>query len=281
MAETLIKRVGGKIKIREWIKSCLPAHSIYCEPFGGSFAVGFSMPKADGVKYRLVYNDLDANVSNMFRVLREKSDQLQRAIDLTPYSRKEFVDAIEYIEGKKYLTNNDDVEWARNYIIYNRQSMFGKEDGTWCVSRRGENSAITWKNLPDCVQECAIFFKSVFVEHLDFKECMKKWDDEQTLFYLDPPYENVEKNFYRVNKKHGFDHEELFDTVMKMKGSCAISYYDSDFVRSMYREDLGFKIYEKIVYKHMQKQEVKDKATELLLVKSVKPLMFASDVIEF
>ena len=281
MAETIIKRVGGKIKLREWIKSCLPSHSIYCEPFGGSFAVGFSMPKADGTKYRLVYNDLDANVSNMFYVLREKSADLVRAIELTPYSRLDFDKSIAYIENKEFLFDDNKVEWARNYIIYNRQSMFGKEDGTWCVSRRGENIALTWANLPQCISDCARFFKSVFVEHLDYKKCMKKWDDEETLFYLDPPYEKVEKNFYHVNKADGFDHCELHKEVLNTKGSCAISYYDSEFVRDMYAEKDGFKIYEKQVLKHMQKQAVKDKATELLIVKSNKPLMFVADGIKF
>jgi DNA adenine methylase len=268
MAETIIKRVGGKIKIREWIKSNLPPHSIYCEPFGGSFAVGFVMPKPDGSNYRLVYNDLDSNVYNMFRVLREKSDELINAISLTPYSREEFDKAVSYIESKVYLAENDMVEWARNYIVYNRQSMFGKEDGTWCVSRNGENIAITWKNLPECISECADFFKSVFVEHLDYKECIRKWDDEKALFYLDPPYVDVEKDFYHVNKDAGFSHIELFETACAIKGSCAISYYDSSFVRDLYKESLGFKFFEKKVVKHMQKNKNKDAATEVLIVKT-------------
>lgn len=267
MAQTIIKRVGGKIKLRSWIKSLLPKHTLYCEPFGGSFAVGFIMPQADGVKYRLVYNDLDSNVYNMFCVLREKSDELIKAIDLTPYSREEFEKAIDYIENKKHQNQHADVEWARNYIIYNRQSMFGKEDGTWCVSRNGENIALTWRGLPECISNCAIFFKSVYVEHLDYQDCIKKWDDTNTLFYLDPPYEKVEKKFYHVNKKDGFDHLKLFDVVQNIKGSCAISYYDSEFIRDVYKESLGYKIYEKHTLKHMQKQKTKDSTIEVLIVK--------------
>lgn len=267
MPHTIIKRVGGKIKMREWIKSHLPSHSIYCEPFGGSFAVGFSMPKPNGSSYRLVYNDLDNHVYNLFSVLRNNKMSLIDAISFTPYSRKEFDHANEYINNKKYLHDNDSIEWARNYIIFNRQSMFGKEDGTWCVSRKGENSPLTWMNLPALIHDSAEFLKHVFIENLDYKNCIKKWDTNETCFYIDPPYEKVEKNFYHVNKQSGFNHEDLFELVCSLHGNCAISYYDSKYIRDMYKTSLGFRIYEKRVFKHMQKLAVKDEATEILIVK--------------
>lgn len=245
----------------------LPKHKIYCEPFGGSFAVGFSMPKPNNSNYRLVYNDLDNHVYNLFKTLRQNKLQLIESIELTPYSRSEFNRANEYIHEKKYLDDQDNVEWARNYIIFNRQSMFGKEDGTWCVARKGENSPLTWNKLPELIATCADFLRHVFIENLDYKKCINKWDDQNTLFYLDPPYEKVEKSFYHVNKKNGFDHIELFNVVNSIKGSCAISYYDSEFIRDMYKESLGYKIFEKEVFKHMQKQKIKDKVKEVLIVK--------------
>lgn len=274
MAQTIIKRVGGKVKIRTWIKDLLPEHSLYCEPFGGSFAVGFAMPKADGSKYRLVYNDLDSNVYNLFYVLRNHKNEFIEKVELTPYGREEFDKANEYILSKQFIKNVDRVEWARNYLIYNRQSMFGKEDGTWSISRQGENICLTWANLPKFIDEWASFFKSVFVENLDYKECIRKWDDKDGLFYIDPPYENVEKNFYHVNKQDGFDHTELFKLVCATSASCAISYYDSEFVRDMYKENLGFKFYSKQVVKHMQKKSNKEKVIEVLIVKTDKPYMF-------
>jgi DNA adenine methylase len=266
MADTIIKRVGGKVKLREWIKSLLPKHTLYCEPFGGSFAVGFAMPKPDG-EYRLIYNDLDSHVWNLFRVLRNHKDAFLEKIELTPYSREEFNKSVEYIESEIDFAKEDPVEWARNYLIYNRQSMFGKEDGTWCVSRTGENICLSWAGLPSFISQCANFFREVYIENLDYVECTKKWDCPQCLFYLDPPYKGVEKNFYHVNKKDGFDHTGMAKVVKNLKGSVAISYYDSEFVRGLYSELDGFEYHMKSVVKNMQTKKEKDIETEILIVR--------------
>lgn len=266
MADTIIKRVGGKVKLRDWIKGLLPKHTLYCEPFGGSFAVGFVLPKPDG-EYRLVYNDLDSHVWNLFRVLRDYKDVFLEKLELTPYSREELEKAVEYIESKRDFIKEDPVEWARNYLIYNRQSMFGKEDGTWCVSRTGENICLSWATLPPFVAKCAKFFKEVYIENLDYKECIKKWDCPEALFYLDPPYENVEKMFYHVNMTDGFNHKDMAKYIDSIKGSVAISYYDSPFIRQLYPESKGYSFYEKSVVKHMQTSDKKDTAVEVLVVK--------------
>jgi len=254
------------VKIRDWIIKLLPVHTVYCEPFGGSFAVGFAMPQSDA-NYRLVYNDLDSHVWNLFRVLRDYKEEFLQKVELTLYSREELEKAVEYIESERDFIKENPVEWARNYLIYNRQSMFGKEDGTWCVSRTGENICLSWAALPDFIDRCAKFFKGVYIENLDYIECIKKWDCQETLFYLDPPYKDVEKAFYHVNKTEGFDHKALSEVVKKIDGSCAISYYDSPFIRSLYTESDGFVFYEKNVVKHMQKMEKKSSATEVLIVK--------------
>lgn len=145
--------------------------------------------------------------------------------------------------------------------------MFGKEDGTWCVSRLGENICLSWASLPPFIDECAAFFKEVYVEHLDYKECMKKWDCSEALFYIDPPYESVEKDFYHVNKEEGFSHKDLSEVIKKSTASCAISYYDSPFIRSLYLENDGFEFYETKVTKHMQTIKKKSIATEVLIIK--------------
>jgi DNA adenine methylase len=266
MADTIIKRVGGKVKLRDWIKRLLPKHTLYCEPFGGSFAVGFVLPKTDG-KYRLIYNDLDSHVWNLFRVLREHKDAFIEKVELTPYSREDFEKAVEYIESKRDFIKENPVEWARNYLIYNRQSMFGKEDGTWCVSRTGENICLSWAGLPRFIDRCARFFKGVYIENLDYKECIKKWDCPEALFYLDPPYENVEKMFYHVNMTDGFIHEDMAKYLDGVQGSIAISYYYSPSIENLYPASKGYTIYRKSVVKHMQTLEEKDSAEEILIVK--------------
>lgn len=255
------------MKIREWIKSNLPHHQIYCEPFGGSFAVGFIMPTPNLTSYRLVLNDSDKHVWNLFRVLRDYRQEFLEKIAASPYSREDFDRSVEYIRSKRDFEKENPVDWARMYIIYNRQSMMGKEDGTWAIARQGENFCLTWASIPSLIREVADFFKNVFVERMDYKECIAKWDSPETLFYLDPPYEGVEKDFYEVNKKDGFDHKGMADLLKTIKGSFAVSYYDSKYIRDLYPVSEGFVIHEKSVLKHMQTTKKKDSVTELLIVR--------------
>lgn len=263
MANTIVKRVGGKNKLAEWICSHLPAHNVYCEPFSGSFAVGMSLPKPSGTKYRKVFNDIDGHLSNFFAVLRDHTNELVNMISLSPYSRSDFYKAHEYITSNKDFSQDDPVERARQFLIYNRQSIFGKETDTWCIARKGENIAYTWANLPSDLKSAAEALQGVYIENLDYKDLLPKWDSPTTLLYMDPPYLDVEKDFYQVNKKNGFDHEELAKLALSVEASFVISYYDSEQIRDLYP---GCKFETKEVIKHMQTSQ-KNKATELLIIK--------------
>lgn len=78
---------GGKFRIAQWIINQFPEHLCYVEPFGGGGSV---LLRKSPAKIE-VYNDLNGGVVNFFRVLRERPADLIAAIELTPYSRKEFI----------------------------------------------------------------------------------------------------------------------------------------------------------------------------------------------
>src|SRR2546425_7787302 len=88
----------------------------YCEPFGGSAAVLLNRAPSPVE----TYNDIDGEVSNFFRVLREKGGELIRAIGLTPFSREEFFIACS-TNGHKI----PDLERARRFFIRARQVRTG------------------------------------------------------------------------------------------------------------------------------------------------------------
>lgn len=82
-----IRYHGGKFRLASWIIPQMPEHVCYVEPFGGAAGVLLQKPRS----YAEVYNDLDGEVVNLFRVLRdaEMNQRLQDACMLTPYSRDE------------------------------------------------------------------------------------------------------------------------------------------------------------------------------------------------
>ena len=82
---------GGKYSHLDWLLPLLPETTHYCEPFGGSAAVLINRKPAPVE----TYNDIDGEVVNFFRVLREQKEELLEAIGLTPFSREELRFAIK------------------------------------------------------------------------------------------------------------------------------------------------------------------------------------------
>lgn len=82
---------GGKWKLAPWIIQNMPAHRTYVEPFGGAASVLLRKPRS----YAEVYNDLDGDLVNLFRVTRDRGEELIRALELTPFAKDEFLGAYE------------------------------------------------------------------------------------------------------------------------------------------------------------------------------------------
>ena len=80
---------GGKWLLGPWILSHFHAHRVYVEPFGGGGSVLLRKPRS----YAEIYNDLDSDVVNFFRVARDRGDELRRLLFMTPFARDEFVSA--------------------------------------------------------------------------------------------------------------------------------------------------------------------------------------------
>ena len=86
-----VRLVWRKIIASDWLLPLLPDCHHYCEPFAGSGAVLLNRDPSPVE----TFNDLDGEVVNFFRVLREEKERLIEAIGLTPFAREEFALACE------------------------------------------------------------------------------------------------------------------------------------------------------------------------------------------
>lgn len=73
----------------------------------------------------------------------------------------------------------------------------------------------------------------VMIEHLDWSQCIQKYDRAATLFYLDPPY--YEKPCYKYNFTHE-DFVSLSSTLTNIKGKFFLSLNDCDPVREIFSQ---------------------------------------------
>ncbi len=229
---------GGKYSHLDWLLPLLPDTRHYCEPFGGSAAVLINRIPADIE----TYNDIDGEVVNFFRVLREHPDELVRQIGLTPFSRRELEIAVS--EPTAELT---DIERARRFFVRARQVRTGLAQtasvGRWahCVltSRAGMAGAVSrWLGSIEDLPAIAQRLLRVQIESAPAIEVIERYDSEETLFYCDPPYPHdsrTDTNAYAYELTDD-EHRQVAIVLRKVKGRVALSGYDSKLYNELYHD---------------------------------------------
>src|SRR5690606_23548164 len=179
---------GGKFNHLAWLLPLLPNTRHYCEPFGGSAAVLLNREPSPVE----TYNDVDGEVVNFFRVLRDQQEELIKAIGLTPFSREEL-----RIASEESLEGVSDLERARRFFVRARQVRTGLAQtasaGRWAhcklTSRAGMAGAVSrWLGSVEGLSEIVQRLLRVQIENAPAIEVIQRYDSPETLFYCDPPY---------------------------------------------------------------------------------------------
>ena len=242
---------GGKFSHLDWLLPLLPDCLHYCEPFAGSGAVLLNRDPSPVE----TYNDIDGEVVNFFKVLREEKDALIEQIALTPFSREEFGIACELDPN---LTN---LERARRFYIRARQVRTGLAQtasiGRWAncknTSRSGMSGVVSrWLGGVEQLDFIAERLLRVQIENRPAIDIIKLYDSKETLFYCDPPYIHETRG---DTKAYGFemtdfDHRDLAKTLNSIEGLAAISNYDCDLMDELYPASKWTKVYslEKVIH---------------------------------
>ena len=191
--KSILKYPGAKNRLTPWICEYIPKHDVYVEPFAGSLAVFFNKQRS----HIETVNDIDEEIVNFFRILRDRSDELERAIEFTPFSRSEYKAA--------YEPSYDDLERARRFAVK------------------------CWSELPEIMKLATERLKGVQIENLPALELIKRYDTEDVFIYADPPYlHGTRKNYLYKHEMKYADHEKLLNVLVKHPGKILLSGYDND-----------------------------------------------------
>jgi DNA adenine methylase len=215
----------------------MPPHRVYVELYGGAGSVLLRKP----LSYVEVYNDIDSEMVNVFRVLRDHPQELVRAIDLTPYSREEYELALEVSE--------DPVERARRCVVrmcmghsgvgsqYDLAGGNGRPPGfSTGELLKGGVHAKSWGSLVDALAGIVDRVKGVTIEHKEALDLIPVWDSPGTVFYADPPYlpdVRRKKSVYKYEMTEE-QHIALAQALNRVKGSALVSGYDSPLYNDLY-----------------------------------------------
>ena len=220
----VLRWFGGKWRLAPWIISHFPKHRVYVEPFGGAGSVLMRKERSCAE----VWNDLEGEIVNLFRVLRsDNASRLVEMLRLTPFARDEF--------DLAYELASDPVERARRLVI--RSFMgFGSTSANFQSpgfransNRSGSTPAHDWTNYPDALRLVVERLSGVVIESRDAGNVIRQHDGVDTLHYIDPPYVHDT----RIQPQtHGYAHEmddeahsELLETLQSVKGMVVLSGY--------------------------------------------------------
>lgn len=234
---------GGKWRLAPWIISHFPPHRVYVEPFGGAGSVLMRKPRV----YAEIYNDLDAEIVNVFRVLRDPrlSRKLEKLLRLTPFARQEFEAAYQPCRNrverarrtlfKSFAGHGSDSihrAKAEHAGMLTRPSRWKAGTGVRSDSNRsGTTPAKDWAHYPEQIARFCARLAGVVIECRPALKLVQQYDYPDTLFFVDPPYVNGT----RRDPAHGYRHEmtddkhrELAKALHSISGMAVVCGYPSE-----------------------------------------------------
>lgn len=227
----LLRYHGGKWLLAPWIISYFPAHRIYVEPFGGAASVLLRKPRS----FSEVYNEVDAEVTNLFRVARDNGPALREALRLTPFSRAEF--------ERSYEPAEHPIEQARRTIA--RSYMGFGSDGccgqyrTGFRARRSTQRATAhdWATIPEHLDAIIDRLRGVCIESRPAQIVIPCFDTPETLFYCDPPYPHSVRGRVRGFRHEMTDaeHSALAALLKACRGMVIVSGYENELYAELFR----------------------------------------------
>ena len=227
--KAILRYPGSKGNIAKWIIDKFPEHHSYLEPFFGSGAVLFNKSPSNIE----TMNDLNDDVVNLFKVIRDNPDELARLIIFTPFSRNEYNQAFK-------TSANSDLEKARLYLVKVTQShghsSCHKTGWSNDVAGRERSYGVKmWNELPERIQDVARRLKEVQIEKMDAVDLINRFNYRNVLVYADPPYLMSTRTRKMYDPEMTDEqHINLLKTLIDFKGKVILSGYEND----MYNEYL-------------------------------------------
>ena len=201
--------------------SYFPLHQTYVELFGGGGVIMLNKP----LSHVEVYNDINKNLVNFYRVIRdkEKFKIFYEVIKLMPYARTEYYDALNSLE------KGDDVDGAIKFFIVARMSFGGKFGRGWGYEKFTSTNSISsavnaWLTSIEGLPYISNRLRKVQIDNRDYKVMMETFNDPQVFIYADPPYLNTLSDDWGTYEPWDeMGHKEFLTRCLKSKSKIMIS----------------------------------------------------------
>ena len=253
-AEPVAPWFGGKKHLAKRIVARIEAvpHQCYAEPFvgmGGVFLRRARRPKSE------ILNDINGDIVNLYRVMREHPDELARQFDLALASRAEFRRLLA--TPAETLT---DVQRAARFAYLQRLRFSGVPRTTGITMTAHHSASFSAERMARLIHAAHRRLQRVQIECLDWKVFIHRYDRPFTLFYLDPPYWGYETDYGKGIFGRG-DFARLAELLHNLKGRFILSLNDRPEVRETFA---GLRV-EEVETRYSPNTRAIRRASELLI----------------
>jgi DNA adenine methylase len=212
--KTFMARTGGKRLLKKQIvDKVFPKgyeDMVYVEPFVGAGHVFFYKNPSE----KEVINDLDKDIINIFKGFKKYSgDKISNDINGT-YTKQEF---------KNIKESKPTTPYNKFLQLFLRYKLSFFSEGKSFGNPRPINS-----NYNNTYNER---LKHTTILNKSFEKVIKEYDSPNTLFYLDPPYENSDGLYIHDT----LPIEDVYNIVKNIKGYFIISYNDSSKAKELFK----------------------------------------------
>lgn len=218
----LVPWIGGKRRLAKYLLPLFPEHRCYVEPCAGAAAL-FFLKEPSPVE---VLNDVNGDLVTLYRVLQHHPEELMRQFRWALSSRQIF----KWLQLTPAETLTD-IQRAARFIYVQRLAFGGKVEGQTFGTATTAPPKLNLLRLEEDLSAAHLRLAGALVEHLDWADCVGRYDREHTLFYVDPPYWETEG--YGV--AFGFEqYERMADLARTVKGRMLISVNDHPAMRKAF-----------------------------------------------
>jgi len=222
MTNPIIPWVGGKRRLAKHILPMFPEHRCYVEPFSGGAAL-FFMKEPVRVE---VINDINGELVNLYRVVQNHLEEFIRQFKWSLVSRQMY----KWLK-LAHVETLTDIQRAARFFYLQKMAFGGKVSGQTFGTATTTAPRLNFLRIEEELSAAHLRLSRVYIEHLAWDDCIRRYDRLHTLFYVDPPYWGTEG--------YGIDFEfdqygRMAELAKSIKGGMIISVNDIPEMRQVF-----------------------------------------------
>lgn len=171
--------MGGKRRLAKQIIPLFPEHRTYVEPFCGGAGL-FFYKQESAVE---VLNDINGELVNLYKVIKHHLEEFIRHFKWTLISRQ------EYLNNKNVDPSTlTDIQRAARFYYLQKLAFGAKVTGQTFGISAVSPPRLNLLRIEEDLSQAHLRLSRTYIEHLNWHDCVTRYDRPATLLYMDPPY---------------------------------------------------------------------------------------------